>query len=195
MKTLFKVLILCCVFASVLSCKTSNEDPVPNNYGEVEIQEDSYVLVGGLLHNQGLDPYRDYEGEVKKYDGYFMKMYLFSKDYNFVNGERYGEEGPGKGTLLELNLYSSNKERLDQGEYVFSTGMHSPVFSLSLSSYSRDWLPQTTLTTYFIEEGNVNVKKSGEIYEISLDCKDQFNVPIKGYYKGTLQYSDKEGEN
>jgi hypothetical protein len=41
-----------------------------------------------------------------------------------------------------------------------------------------------------IEGGTVTVSKSGDVYEITINCTDEDGKTVTGYYKGTLKYYD-----
>jgi hypothetical protein len=92
----------------------------------------------------------------------------------------------GNAFLTQIALYTSNETELDQIEYTYGADYTYEVGTFDGVVFNK-W--DSNLDIYQsaeINSGTIVVKKTESEYEISINCKDDSNNAIIGYYKGEL---------
>lgn len=189
MKKFYKSICLISIISILLlGCKNKVPEVVFDNY--VEIGDNSYELVGGIIENFGTCIDEEY-----KYEGNNLDLMLTTKGLHIMSG--FGEYFiQGEGHVIYFEMYASSPKVLDDGKYEYSLSPPIPIRSFDYADYILDYNIDDEYYEEGVEivDGKVYVMKDEDEYEITFMCIDKNDVKIKGYYKGTLSYVDSSEE-
>jgi hypothetical protein len=174
----YAVLIL---FLSILTlilvgCKKDEEEPKKN---AVSFNGVEYDLSFGTLENFGKDPLDP---------AYNVDLTLYSSGFTLPASGNL-DLLTGAGEIIYFELFTSGSTALDSRDYVFdaTASGNNGTFDYSIlgvnfnaSFYDGD--------LYEITQGKISVDKSGDEYEITIDCKEASGKAITGDFKGKLYY-------
>lgn len=170
------LILVCCFLIACFSCKKEKEEKILNS-GYFSYQGSSYDLSDGIIVSDGPG---DIEGTFIKY------IFLYSKDFTFVNMDKLRGVGP----TLSTTFASPSASQLGAGTYYYRPS--SEVFSCGSGAYSTLYDGNQD-TGNFIEfiAGTFHVaiesKNNKDVYTIHFDLKDINNESIVGKYYGTLK--------
>ena len=108
----------------------------------------------------------------------------------YVNGEFDSVDGTITGAFLSVYM-KKGSIGLDAGEYtsdIDDEGKPNTFYGGILINADTDTFD--TDDEALIEVGKLTVKKNGDIYEITIDGKDEDGKAVKGFYKGELKSLD-----
>ncbi len=177
------VLLISCINKEKEDETPITKDSTVTNY--LKIGTTKITLGTGMLENYGLSSMENDSNYY--YDGYNFDLYLFEKGISIFSDE--GEYFPvGNGAYVYFELYSAKGTFLDTGKYTFSLTEPFATKTFDCGVFSLDFETEEDYT--IISSGSINVKKSNDIYEITIDCLGDDGQRITGYYKGTLNYAD-----
>jgi len=169
---LFSLIIL-------VGCKKDKDGDSPNNY--IKYEGKTYVIDKGILENYGEED----EGV------YNLDLTLFSSGINLIESQGEIVGATGTGNVLYFEMFTNSEIQLDNGTYVFDYySEEAGTFDdgeLLINWNAEDY--QADIDQY-IDEGTVKVAKSGDIYEITINCTDEDDKSVTGYFKGTLTWYD-----
>jgi hypothetical protein len=187
MKNLFKTFtgaVLLGVLLTSCNKDDDNENPTKNYF---KVDDITYEISSGVLENYGID----YAGQ---YEGYNLDLNLVSKGIQ-VSEDDYGEmEVTGSGQIIYFEMFSSNGLSLDNGDYNFDGISPFPVGTFDYGDYAINW-DENDEDWIEISSGKVTVNKTGNEYEITINCTDENGANITGYYKGLLEYYNYDTES
>ena len=157
-KLFLGVLLAVAVFAGC-GKNDNDEESDPMNYFKVDGK--TYELKVGYLQNWGTD-----EGY---YEGYNQDLVLVSDGFSF-DMESY--ELTGIGDAVYFEMYTSQSDGLETGEYEYSSEEPYPTASFDYGEYYIGFNIETEdyESTGFFTSGTVTVSKSGSTYQISFSC-------------------------
>lgn len=146
-----------------------------------------YELSDGLLRNYGQS--EDW------HEGYNLDLILVSKDLKISTDEEGYEEINGTGDAIYFELFTSEGLHLDNGDYVNGTSEFFPIGTYDYASYyigidTDEENEDYDYSDIRINSGKVTVKRTGQEYELTIDCTDENGTKVTGYYKGNLHYFD-----
>lgn len=190
-KSMFKI-VLSLLIMSVFfgSCKKDkdedNNNTTANNYFEVNGVK--YILSKGTLENYGkdMDP-----GDGWDYQGYNIDLVLFSSGLVVTNQGDTMFNVSGKGQAIYFELFTTDSTFLANGDYSYSTSQPFPTGTFDYGDYSinldadngtADWIE--------IKSGTVKISRTGNTYQITINCTDSDGKTITGKFEGTLMYFD-----
>jgi hypothetical protein len=181
MKKILKVLGLLLAFAIMLSgCKKDNNNEVSSNSIKYDGQE--YALSTGYL---------EYYGKVTGKPSYNMDLTIISSGLKVheLNGEI--DSVSGIGNVLYFEVFTSDSSYLDSRTYnfdpqatheagTFDNGIAG--LNLNVVTFEGEYFP-------FVS-GSFKINKTGDEYEVSVNCKNGTGKTVTGYFKGPLKYYD-----
>ncbi|WP_163716811.1 hypothetical protein [Mangrovibacterium lignilyticum] len=183
MKNKFRFLLSLVLFVALFSGCGKDDDEKdtsnPSNYFKVDGKY--YELKVGYLQNWGMD-----EGF---YEGYNTDLVLVSDGFS-LGGESLDLSGAGDALYFEM--YSSQSDQLDVGDYVYSSSEPYPTGSFDYGEYyiGYDISTDEYDDAGFFTNGTVSVSKSGSTYEITVVCTTSTGKSVTGYFKGSLTVLD-----
>jgi len=120
--------------------------------------------------------------------GYPISLLLISSGFTLheIGGIVDSISGTGSGIVFEA--FSASQDKLDEGQYVFdSLSLENPG-TFQYSDAVFDYNSATEVGTEVeMNAGTFSVKKSGNDYEITFDCKTYDGKTVTGYYKGSIK--------
>lgn len=179
-KTITKLLVLFIAGLLTISCDKKNEDITPAS--QLEYNGKTYDLTQGLWTSEVYDN----EG----IEELSLLLATSSLKLKYVNGAFDSVDGTITGAFLTVYMKKGTKG-LDAGEYtsdIDDEGKPNTFYGGILINADTDTFD--TDDEALIEVGKLTVKKNGNIYEITLDGKDEDGKAIIGFYKGELTSLD-----
>lgn len=169
--TIVAVLMLAVVFTG---CKKDDDKTKENT---IKIGETVIAIKGGALINYGEGSY---------HDGFNLDLNLYGEGITITEIAPGVRDIDGEGFRFYCEMFSESASKLSDGIYAFNdTSDVFPVSTFDFGDYSFT-NGYTGWTEY--EEGTIKVKKSGDNYELIINCVDEDENEITGYYNGPLQY-------
>lgn len=174
-KILTTVVLIAIIFTGCK--KDKNNEESLSNY--VTYNGTKYAVDKGILENFG---------QFEEGGAYNLDLYLVSNGITFLesNNEITGVSGQGHGIYFEM--YTSGPTQLDNGTYNYD------YWSETASTFDYGWVninydASTNIAEIDqdIEGGTVVVTKTGDVYEITINCTDEDGKSVTGYFKGTLK--------
>ena len=156
-------------------CKKDNG---PDNY--VKIEGTDYTLSKGYCLSYG---------HSSDFVGYEMQVFMSSSDVN------YNGSVTGFGDMLWFSFASSSEQGLPDGTYTFSNTHPLPNSSfLGTSHWTIGW-NTSQAKSGVIDGGEVTIVGFGNnVYELTVNCTDNYFENVTAHYKGTLIFVDKTGK-
>jgi hypothetical protein len=176
-KILTIILLSMIIFAG---CKKDKKESSFSNY--VKYDSKMYPIDKGVLENYG---------QWEEDGAYNLDLTLFSEGITLLEsgGEISGATGKGHGIYLEM--YTSSPSQLDNGTYEYDYwSEEAGTFDYGWVTINYDAAIKDAEIDQDIEGGTVTVTKTGDTYEITINCTDEDGKSVTGYYKGTLKYYD-----
>ncbi len=181
MKTAFpssNVILWFSMFTLISAAALSGCEKEPATQGKNKFEYDgkSYPLSGGRI---------EYFGKWEE------SMPSFNYDLILISpGIKFGANGEltGKGNALYFEMFSSSDLDLLEGSYKFvdDQQLKAGTFdkgtfyaNIDFNSYTGEWWGT-------VSDGTVTIGKSGENYEITVDCTSDSGKKLSGYFKGNL---------
>lgn len=176
--SVFIVLLSLTFFA----CKKDTKDAELKSY--FTYQDKNYELSKGMLQFYG-----EYNVDPSTFN--FDIMLLSS---GLTLSETTGNL-TGKGHAFIVEMFSSSETELVTGTYTFDINQTGDANSFDYGFFflNGDASTEVAEVEAEIKSGTVKVEKTGSTYKITINCIDEFDKPITGFYEGTLQYSDYSG--
>lgn len=174
-KLLAGVLLVSTLF---MGCDT-DDGGITNKKNYLKIGDSEYELFAGVLVNEGRDEHNN------GYYGFLTGLFLYSA------GISIGDDWfSGKGHLIELYMFSTSGNTLDNGDYIYSDSEPYQIGTFPEAVYyiNIDFESEDYGTSEYITSGKVSVSKKGNEYSITINCSDSNGEKITGFYKGTLKY-------
>jgi hypothetical protein len=176
-KFLFMVLFAVFVFSG---CGKDEEVAPKSN---LTYDGKTYDLANGLLI--------DY-GQYKKSQGHEQVLFLYSSGVTVHERSGKIDSTSGKGNILYFEIFSPVSNALGEGDYTFddTATLLAKTFGLSYVVFNADYVTASG-EVHEIIQGKVNVKKDGNIYELTFACTEGSDAKkLTGYYKGPLKFYD-----
>ncbi len=160
-------------------------------YYNKESTYENYIMYDGQMYPMDQGVLENF-GKWEVDEDYNLDLYLFSNGLKIVEDNGVWIEEIGKGHMIYFEMYASSSTQLVNGTYHYddSYSYLAPTFAYGeiLIDYDAD---QYTFGIYkYIEGGTISVSKSGDVYEITINCTDEDGKTLTGYYKGILKYYD-----
>jgi hypothetical protein len=156
-----------------------------NKKNHFKVGNTEYELSDGSLENYGEDVYGEW------HEGYNLDLLLVSKNLKITQREDGGMDVTGSGNAIYFEFFTSEGSSLDNGDYEHGAADFFPVGTYDYASYYIDVdTGEEEDNDVRISTGKITVKRDGQEYELTIDCKDEDGKAVTGYYKGTLQYFD-----
>jgi hypothetical protein len=145
---------------------------------------------------------KDYEltkGTIENYgelaSGTFNNDIMIMSGYTVHDASGEIDSLSGTGYLLYFEMFSSQGEKLDIGDYVYEADSMGMVKTFDYAQVAVNYdlsLPDggTGSVLKDITAGTAKVGISGNEYEINFSGKDEDGVAVSFYYKGSLKYYD-----
>lgn len=158
-------------------------DVVAENY--LKIGDNKFDLAAGILRNYGTNSAYNF--------GYNNDILLYSKGLKLEVNEFDIFTFSGKGHRIIIDMFSTNGNSLNTGDYVYSSTVPHPIGTFQDGFYLINFDNETNEAEDdgTIAEGKVSVSKIGNEYTITIDCINEENEKVTGFYKGTLRYFDR----
>ncbi len=154
-----------------------------------------------------LSSYFNYEGNSYELDKGFIEYYgqinenpatynldlvLVSPDINFSD-----EEPSGIGHVLYFQMFSSSMTDLVPGTYSYDVlaTYNANTFDFGLTYIDINLDTGSGGQQMEIEGGTVKIEKSGQTYEITIDCTLDNGKKVTGYYKNSLIFIADPGKS
>lgn len=169
MRKTFKLLLAFAVVGLFsVSCGDDETPSTPQkNKNYLKVGETQYDLELGALTSNSSDAQKTRTAPAGKFT---TPVAFTTKGLSFGQGTDTKKfEVKGEGQLFVLNLYSSSLTSLDEGTHTISKDK-SVGMTLSIKIIDEKTQPEVSKIAY-VNEGTVEVKKSGEEYEITIKCK------------------------
>ncbi len=168
---------------SLASCEKDDDDDDYEIPKENHLMYDSkrYEITAGIL---------EYYGQWwKGSNGFNFDISLFSSGIFF---DEEIDDLSGQGNLITFEMFSSSETELMPGIYNFDADeSYKPgTFDWGLFVINYDIEDQTGEISGEIESGTVKVEKSGSLYRITIDCRDNQGKRLTGYFEGNLDFYD-----
>jgi len=181
-KLFFGIIVLISIIASTGCGKDKVEDtpPVVNN---------NYVMFDGAKYELS-------QGIIENY-GEYNAGSSFNTDLTLISGytvyESNGEIDSlyGTGNYIYFELFSSQGEKLDIGDYIYDATESGDVKTFDYAETAINFNMTTEDGTIKeIKGGKVSILSNGSEYEINFTGTDEDNKAVSAYYKGSLKYYD-----
>jgi hypothetical protein len=174
---LWVLIVLATMFSG---CKKDSKDEARNNAINYEGKE--YALSTGYL---------EYYGKVSSKESYNMDLTIISSGLTIreTNGEI--DSVYGVGNVLYFEIFTSDSSFLDSRTFTFDPQetYEAGTFDNGIVGLNLDVI--TFEGVYFpVVSGTVKVNKSGDEYEVTVNCKNGTGKTITAYFKGPLKYYD-----
>ncbi len=120
--------------------------------------------------------------------GHSINLLLMSSGFTIHESNGMVDSISGKGTAIVFEVYSNSSDKIDDGQYVFdSLSFAQPgTFDYADAVFDYDILTEEG-TEVEMNAGTLTVKKSGNDYEFTFDCKAYDGKTVTGYYKGVVK--------
>lgn len=155
-----------------ISCGDDEPTNPKTDKNYIKIGSKEYLIdLGALTSNDSKQSTRAEETTVK-----YMTPIAFSTE-GLSFEEQNGFQVKGEGHLFVINLFSNSLTKLQEGVHKLGKGQ-SMGASIKVKIVDTNTPPQFSDLVY-IQEGTVEVKTSGDEYEISIKCKGRDLSGIK----------------
>lgn len=171
------------LLVSITGCKDDEAAPVKESKATYDGSE--YSLTSGLIENYGEDSSPNSGWD---YSGYNLDLVLLSDGITLTNNN--GEPSvEGEGFAIYFEMFSSTADALADGTYTLDVSNNIPTGTYDYGDVN--FVSNGTVTDNIeIASGTIIVAKSGNEYEITVDCYDVNQNQLSAYYKGELMYFD-----
>jgi hypothetical protein len=182
----FTGILILLVTVGTLLTNCDEENNSSRDY--LKIGDTEYAVSYGILENWG-SMSDGVAGEDWSFDGYNIDFTLCSEGVGLIEGDKAIEHS-GDGQMIYFELLSSSNTSLASGVYNFDDkSVPCPVMTFDYASYSTDWNESNLKNNWvWITSGSITVSRNGSQYDISINCKDENDLPVIGHFKGTLSY-------
>lgn len=181
MKKLSLFVLLLAVGVFFVSCD-KNEDNNVEKKSELSFGDNVFDLSWGLI---------EYYGKLETDDeAYNFDIMLLDSGLVF---DETTEELKGKGSGIYFETFSQSSTELSAGTYSLDTTskVKKPfTFDYGSVAYKIDTSDEGIGDYVDVKSGTFKIEKSGDIYEVTIDCTGENGEKITGYYKGTLKSYD-----
>lgn len=143
-----------------------------------------YIWHDTYVNDQGVTVTDDVEGITVSDNSTLLGNYTLSL---YENGLTYNPElasAKGKGAVVSIQLCSDDVNGVKEGTYTYSETTEPGTFRAYCSS---EYQSQKTIKPAAITEGNVNVAKSGDTYNVTISGKTSFGGSVEAKYEGPLE--------
>ncbi len=143
-----------------------------------------YIWHDTYVNDQGVTVTDDVEGITVSDNSTQLGNYTLSL---YENGLTYNPElasAKGKGAVVSIQLCSDDVNGVKDGTYTYSETTEPGTFRAYCSS---EYQSQKTIKPAAITEGNVNVAKSGDTYNVTISGKTSFGGSVEAKYEGPLE--------
>jgi hypothetical protein len=168
--TIKSLLILLAFTISFVSCKDKETTPKNHIKYDGKIFEINY----GILEYWG-----NWDGEL---DSYNFDLDLSSHDWTNNNEIVLSEN------FMFFQMYSSSETDLLPGTYNYNYDSYNAL-TFDYGEFGLNFNVDNAIYSE-IEGGSVKIKKSGAIYEITINCVDFDGKKVSAFYKGKLTFFD-----
>lgn len=160
---------------------TNIDQGTPTTNGFFQIDEVKYGLSDGIIVTY----------KSKEHESYNTKLSLLSSELSKKqkNGDWLLS---GKGSSIELDMFSSSPNKLDDGEYVYYDS--EPPYPAKTFRYG-EYLINLDADNHkkpeaygAVSGGKITVSKVGNIYNITFNLTSNHGKKITGSYEGVVQY-------
>jgi hypothetical protein len=189
MSKIFKLFLGAIIITTIIASVSCNPDK--------EGEEEPGVTPNHMTYNG-----KDYEltkGTIENYgelaSGTFNNDIMIMSGYTVHDASGEIDSLSGTGYLLYFEMFSSQGEKLDIGDYVYEADSMGMVKTFDYAQVAVNYdlsLPDggTGSVLKDITAGTAKVGISGNEYEINFSGKDEDGVAVSFYYKGSLKYYD-----
>jgi hypothetical protein len=119
---------------------------------------------------------------------YSLDLTLLSPGFKLHSSGLSIDSLSGAGTGIYLELFSEDSLLLLTGDYNYSNEYAPQPFKLNYGDFVIDYtMEDETGEIYEITEGTVTIKLSYDIYEVTINCKDENGKEVTGFYSGMLR--------
>lgn len=127
------------------------------------------------------------DGETGKSGNFIVSIYEKGMEYDPQRDNTFGI-----GAMITIHFASPDLEQLKEGTYTYNLNRAANTFvAFSSTEYN---LNETALSKIpipnIIKEGTIDVKKDGDEYQISINCKTSTGSEIVGKFKGMMPEVD-----
>jgi hypothetical protein len=171
--------VLIILTTMLTGCKKDSKDEARNNAANFEGKE--YALSKGYL---------EYYGKVYAKESYNMDITIISSGITVLESNGQIDSIYGVGNVLYFEIFTSDSI-LDSRTYTFDPQeTYEPgTFDDGIVGLNLD--AATFEGIFFpVVSGTVKVNKSGDAYEVTVNCKNGDGKTITVYFKGPLKYYD-----
>ncbi|MCG8699993.1 MAG: hypothetical protein MI922_18200 [Bacteroidales bacterium] len=178
--------LFCALFLAstmFISCDKDDDDENEKNHFTSGGKE--YTLTQGAFENYGLTDTADL-----KHDGYNLDLVLLSDGFTISTDSVGDMDITGTGQYIYFELFTSKGTEFDSREYTYSESIPYPIGTFDYSEFNLNYSEDIDDNEIEITSGKVTISKDGDMYSISIDCIDENNNAVTGFYKGTLKYYD-----
>lgn len=143
-----------------------------------------YIWQDTYVNEQGVTVTDNVEGFTVSDNTTQLGNYTISL---YENGLTYNPElasAKGKGAVVNIQLCSADVNGVKEGTYTYSETTEEGTFKAYCSS---EYQSQKTIKPAAITEGNVNVAKNGDNYNVTLSGKTSFGGSVEAKYEGPLE--------
>lgn len=143
-----------------------------------------YIWKDTYVNDQGVTVTDEVEGITVSESTTQLGNYTISL---YEDGLTYSADlasAKGKGAVVSMQLCSADVNEIKEGTYTYSETTEAGTF---LAYCSSEYQSQKTIKPAAITEGYVNVGKSGDTYNISINGKTSFGGSVEAHYSGPLE--------
>jgi hypothetical protein len=162
-------------------CKKDKDENSYDNY--IKYDDKAYPLDKGILENWGKwSPESDNN----------LDLTLVSDSVNVIEWNNEVDSYSGTGHRIKFWMYSASSELLDNGNYTYDdlSSEKTGTFDYGQLLINYNFDNEEGEIEQYVADGTVTVTKSGDTYEITINCTDEEGKSVTGYYKGILKYFD-----
>jgi len=182
MKNLLKITLTLFFLGILFMGCNKTPDNSTKNYIKYDNKE--YDLSTGFFSNE-ID---GKQGDITSVQtGNPISLMLISSGFTIHVADGTIDSLTGTGSGIIFLAFSASQDKLDEGQYVFdSLSMQPATFSYGDAVFDLNSATGVG-TEVEMNDGNFTLKKSGDDYEITFNCKTYDGKSVTGYYKGSLK--------
>jgi len=177
-----KIVYFFCLIIIVFGCTDNNDNETPsqNNYLKVDNAihaiDSGYLIKSWVVNTEG----------IYQYD-----LYLYTEKVEFITLNSQYDSVSGFGNIVGFQLFSSDKDGLNNDTYVYNKTKNTSTFSWSTYFIEYDLVNLTYKENSGINNGEMVVSHIDKLYTISFDCDAENGKQITGYFNGKLRYKER----
>jgi len=165
-------LIFIAVAIAISGCDSKDDSATSKNYFSYDGKE--YAIDNGYFSHW----------EENNNDGPYVWGFFLISEGLYLDYEAGGFKGKGDG--FAVNLVSSSETEVVEGTYSFD-GTDDFLIDGAAIIIGYDIETEDGIVVDFSEgSGTIDVKKTGEEYEVIINCKTAEGKEINGYFKGSI---------